>query len=70
MIHRQFITSLQDHYLLMYHYRSLTESTTSITEGAPPSTAPPPQTSSIAPSPIKVTQVTSEQGDSPWDSDR
>lgn len=55
----------------MYYYRSLTESSTSIPEVAPPATAPLPQTSSIAPpSPITVAQVTSEQGDSPWDSDR
>lgn len=50
---------------------SLTESTNSISEGAPASTAAPPQASNVAPpTPIKVTQITSEQGDSPWDSDR
>ena len=57
--------------LMIYHYRSLTESTNSISEGAPASTAAPPQASNVAPpTPIKVTQITSEQGDSPWDSDR
>lgn len=51
--------------------RSLTESSNSIPEMAPPSTAPPPQASSIAPpTPITVSKLTNEQGDSPWDSDR
>lgn len=56
----------------MCYYRSLTQSTSSISEGAPPSTLPPPQTSIVAPpTPITVSQLTSEQGDdSPWDSDR
>ncbi|XP_065888875.1 cilium assembly protein DZIP1L-like isoform X2 [Dysidea avara] len=44
--------------------------TDSVLEGAPPSTAPPPQTSIIAPlSPVKVSHLTNEQEDSPWDSE-
>ena len=51
--------------------RSEESETDSVLEGAPPSTAPPPQTSIIAPlSPVKVSHLTNEQEDSPWDSER